>query len=128
MSKQEYDPGLDIVEIDGTYIVEYKWRTYRFMFSDGRVVDVIGVNDNSDVRGQALKYFKAERIEGSCRLVLEAQPVVTLGKPEEVVDEPVPEPAKPPAKKAAAKKTAAKKAANPRRVRTNGADPTGTDG
>lgn len=129
MTKQEYDPGLTIVDVDGTYIVEYKWKTHRFMFSDGRVVDVIAINDNSDVRGEALKFFKAERIEGSARLMLEAQPVVTLGKPEEVVDEPVPEPAPPPpAKKAAAKKTAAKKAASTRRVRTDGADPTGTDG
>jgi hypothetical protein len=128
MTKPEYDPGLTIVEVDGTYVVEYKWRTYRFMFSDGRVVDVIGINDNSDVRGEALKFFKAERIEGSCRLPLEQQPIVTLQKTE--VNEPAPpvdEP-KPPAKKAAAKKTAAKKAAGTRRVRADGTDATGTDG
>jgi hypothetical protein len=53
---------------DGVVVASYTWKTYRFMFSDGRFVDVRAIRDDSDLRGFVLEYAQAERIEGVARL------------------------------------------------------------
>lgn len=48
--------------------VERPQYTFRFLFSDGRVLDVLADRDDSEVRGAVLEYAKAEKIEGVARL------------------------------------------------------------
>lgn len=45
---------------DGSVVITFPERTYRFLFSDGRTVDVVSVRDDSDVRKVVLDLFGAD--------------------------------------------------------------------
>lgn len=49
--------------VDG-FLAAYEWRTFRFLLSDGRVVDVEAIWDDSNLRDAVRKAMEAERIEG----------------------------------------------------------------
>ena len=64
---------------DGTLIATYPMKRYRFMFSDGSTIDVVGmIRDDSDLRGAVLEITKAERIEGVARV--DPAPVKAVSK------------------------------------------------
>lgn len=48
--------------------VERPQYTFRFLFSDGRTLDVLADRDDSDVRGAVLAYAEADKIEGVARI------------------------------------------------------------
>lgn len=50
---------------DGALLAVWPLYTVRFMFDDGRTVDVVTTRDDSDLRGELLAHCKAERIVGS---------------------------------------------------------------
>lgn len=45
---------------DGALVVTFPERVYRFLFSDGRTVDVVCVRDDSDVRKVVLDLLGAD--------------------------------------------------------------------
>lgn len=55
-------------ERDGTLIATWPTWCYRFLFSDGRTLDVHAAHDNSDLREAVLNHANAERIEGVARI------------------------------------------------------------
>ena len=67
---------------DGTYTVAYEWRVFRFLFDDGRTVDVKGIIDDSTMREAVRMKFNAKAISGIA-----------------YINEPVEAPKKVPAKK-----------------------------
>lgn len=81
------------VQPDGTLLATYLWKTYRFLMSDGTLVNVSATRDDSDLRSAVLAYTGIERIAG----------VVTLTPPApepEVKKPPVKPPVKKPTKRA----------------------------
>jgi hypothetical protein len=48
--------------------VERPQYTYRFLFSDGRTLDVLADNDDSDVREAVRVYAEADRIAGVAKI------------------------------------------------------------
>lgn len=53
---------------DGSLEAFWHPRTFRFLLSDGRVVDIHAVRDDSNLRGAVLKHTKAEAIVGSVEI------------------------------------------------------------
>jgi len=49
---------------DGSYTVDYEWKTYRFLLDDGRTIDVKGVQDDSTLREAVRTTVKAKAIAG----------------------------------------------------------------
>ena len=49
-------------------LVERRRHTWRFLFTDGTTVDVVGDRDDSDVRGALLAHLGKEAIAGVARL------------------------------------------------------------
>lgn len=45
---------------DGAVVITFPERVYRFLFSDGRTVDVVCVRDDSDVRKVVLDLLAAD--------------------------------------------------------------------
>lgn len=45
---------------DGSVVITFPQRAYRFLFSDGRTVDVVAVRDDSDVRKVVLDLLAAD--------------------------------------------------------------------
>jgi hypothetical protein len=88
-----------LVPTETGYEVEYRWTTYRFMTSEGVVVDVRGVQDDSNLRGAVVKLLGLD----------EKRPIAGVA----YLPEPTQERSQPVKKAAAAKKAApgAKKAA-----------------
>lgn len=62
-------------ERDGEVIAVWVKHRYRFLFSDGRTLDVTSDRDDSDLRRAVLTYAKAERIEGVATIPLPEPPV-----------------------------------------------------
>lgn len=58
-----------ILQEDGSYLAQWPLQKRRFLFSDGRTVDVVSSRDDSDLRAVLLHVLKAERIEGVASLV-----------------------------------------------------------
>jgi len=54
----------DIVQLEARYV----WRTFRFLFDGGKTVDVVAINDNSDLRKWVLKVTGYPGIVG-CTIV-----------------------------------------------------------
>lgn len=57
-------------ERDGEVVAVWVKHRYRFLFSDGRTLDVTSARDDSDLREAVLAYTKAERIEGVATIPL----------------------------------------------------------
>jgi hypothetical protein len=55
-------------ERDGVAYAVWIQQTFRFLFSDGRTVDVISERDDSELREAVRLHYKAERIEGVATL------------------------------------------------------------
>jgi hypothetical protein len=53
---------------DGALIATWPTHRYRYLLSDGSIVDVLAVRDDSDLRDALLTYTGVDRIEGSARL------------------------------------------------------------
>ena len=53
---------------DETLNANYIHHCYRFLFSDGSMVNVIAVRDDSDLRGAVLEITGKERIAGVAQL------------------------------------------------------------
>lgn len=75
------------VQSDGALRIVQPERRYRYLMSDGRVVDVIAARDDSDVRGLVIEHLAGVgrqettlRIEGTVRLDGSRVPPVTRGK------------------------------------------------
>jgi hypothetical protein len=86
-----------LVPIEGaitTYEVEYRWTMFRFMTSEGVVIDVRGVQDDSNLRGAVVKLLGLD----------EKRPIAGVA----YLPEPTQERKVPAKKVAAAKKTAPK--------------------
>lgn len=66
---------------DGTLLAVWPLSTVRFMFDDGRTVDVVTTRDDSDLRGELLKHCRAERIVGSTVLPGPAEPSPAVAGP-----------------------------------------------
>lgn len=58
--------------------VERPQYTFRFLFSDGRTLDVLSDRDDSDLRAAMLAYAEATKIEGVARI--EPQRTSSSGK------------------------------------------------
>ena len=41
----------DIVQLE----TQYLWKTFRFLFDNGKTLDVVAIADNSDLRGWVLR-------------------------------------------------------------------------
>jgi hypothetical protein len=64
-------PRLVLTLLDnGMLGAEYEWHVYRFLLASGRMVDVVAIRCDSDLRAAVLKFTKEERIEGSAILPL----------------------------------------------------------
>lgn len=59
---------------DDGAIAGYGWKVYRFLLSDGRILDVTAIQDDSDLRGAVLAFAKVERIAGVTTLKEVAPP------------------------------------------------------
>lgn len=55
-------------DVAGDLIANYPTFVFRFLFSDGRTMDVYALRDDSDLRAAVLAYAKADRIEGVAKL------------------------------------------------------------
>lgn len=56
---------VNVQRVDGTTVeVVRQRRTYRYLFDDGSMVDVLDDRDSSDARGAVLAFLGKERIEG----------------------------------------------------------------
>lgn len=73
---------IKLVQENGTLQATYEWTTFRFLLSDGRILDVSAIHDDSHLRSAVLAHAKAERIEG----VAIVPPKVEVPNIEEVVD------------------------------------------
>jgi len=71
---------------DDGAIAVYPWKVYRVLLDDGRTLDVTAIRDDSDLRGEILKFTQAKKIEGMALIGL--------------VEEPKPEPKAEPVKRA----------------------------
>jgi hypothetical protein len=49
---------------NGTYTVDYEWKTYRFLLDDGRTIDVKAVQDDSNLREAVRITTKAKALAG----------------------------------------------------------------
>lgn len=47
---------------------KYPWRWFRFMFDDGRTIDVFAVRDDSYLREAVREHMKATKIVGAAHL------------------------------------------------------------
>lgn len=106
---------------DGNAIARYKYRTFRFLFDSGKVIDVFAIRNDSWLADDLLKLTKETRIVGTTevpdlREVSERPEVPT--KPLKDIAEIDQTERRAPVKKAAAKKAAGgvKKQAPPRRT------------
>jgi hypothetical protein len=54
----------DIVQLE----VQYLWKTFRFLFDGGKTLDVVAINDNSDLRSWVLRVTGYPGIVG-CTIV-----------------------------------------------------------
>lgn len=53
-----------VTKPDGTMLATYQTRLWRFLFSDGRTVDVTAIWDDSELREAVREAVGAEKIEG----------------------------------------------------------------
>ena len=84
-----------LVPTETGYEVEYRWTTYRFMTSEGVVVDVRGVQDDSNLRGAVVKLLGLDEkrpIAGVAYLPEPTQPRVAAKKAAAGVKKAVPKP------------------------------------
>lgn len=58
-------------EDDHTLMATWPLHRYRFMFSDGRTLDVLSPRDDSDLRGALLDHLGADAIVGVAQLPVE---------------------------------------------------------
>lgn len=63
------------LEIDDSNCVVYRYKAFRFLLSDGSVIDVTAISDSSDVRAAVLKKF-----------ALTGQTIVGVAKSERDID------------------------------------------
>ena len=59
---QPKPPRVTITEDGGTLKAEYPWKTYRFMFEDGGMLDVVAIRDDSDLREAMLERHYGKKI------------------------------------------------------------------
>jgi hypothetical protein len=62
---------MKVVDEQGTITAletQYVWRTFRYLFDGGKTVDVVAINDNSDLRSWVLKVTGYPGIVG-CTIV-----------------------------------------------------------
>lgn len=53
---------------DGTFDAVWTLRTFRYLLSDGRTVDVNAPHDSSDVREAVLEHFGVAKVVGAALL------------------------------------------------------------
>jgi hypothetical protein len=63
-------------DANGVLVATWPSVTFRFMFDDGRTVDVVSQHDTSDLRAAVLAHCRAEKIAGC--VVLPAQTQLEL--------------------------------------------------
>ena len=65
-SKGDQIPQYRRVTLDSngdSFVAQYTWSRYRFMFTDGAVMDVVAIRDDSDLRGAVLELHYGKTIK-----------------------------------------------------------------